>query len=69
MPRVLTVTQKPDESTEQFAARIAEQAQTFFGSSPKDEPESTEPAPAENGETSPAPTDDTAPSSQGEEAD
>lgn len=31
MPRILTLTQKPDESPEQFAARLAGQVSTFFG--------------------------------------
>jgi hypothetical protein len=54
MPRVLTVTQKPDESTEQFAARISGQLNTFFGEAeaPTDEsaeqevPVEEEPAPS-----------------------
>jgi hypothetical protein len=48
MPRVLTLTQKPDESPEQFAERISGQMDSFFN-------ESTEPEPESTAETSTAP--------------
>jgi len=51
MPRVLTLTQKPEESTEQFAGRIAGQLNSFFGESTEAAPESTE-------ETSTGPEDE-----------
>ena len=60
MPQVLSMTQKPDESTEQFAERIAGQVQEFFsqpnsGGTPAEQPET----PSED-ETSSAPTDESA---------
>jgi hypothetical protein len=69
MPRVLTVTQKPEESTEDFAARIADQVNSFFKESPGATTESPEPS-AESTEPAPPaepsePTDVTAPSEQG----
>jgi hypothetical protein len=39
MPRVLTMTQKPGETPQQFAARISKQATTFFGESPQPDAE------------------------------
>jgi hypothetical protein len=48
MPRVLTVTQNPEESPEQFAERISGQLDSFFN-------ESTEPAPESTDETSTGP--------------
>lgn len=67
MPKVLTMTQKPDESPEQFADRISGQVSEFFGGSPEDAAESTEPAPAGEPDSSPEPTDVTAPSEQPDE--
>jgi hypothetical protein len=71
MPRVLTLTQKPEESTEEFAARLAGQVQTFFGESPGDTSKSTEdtskstqPPPGTEDGSAPQPTDVTAPSEQ-----
>jgi hypothetical protein len=58
MPRVLTLTQKPDESPEQFAERISGQVDSFFN-------ESTKPAPepdAEPTDVSAAPAKEPAPS-------
>jgi hypothetical protein len=49
MPQVLTMTQKPGESPEQFAARVSGQVTSFFGEStgaaaaPTDETAGTEP--------------------------
>lgn len=61
MPRVLTLTQKPEESPEQFAARIAGQLTSFFGEA-VGEPEQTSPEAAEE-----APTDVSAGPETGEE--
>lgn len=69
MPRVLTLTQKPEESTEQFAARLAGQVQTFFGESTQDAPESTQDVTESTGAEPSEPTDVTAPSEQGKTAD
>jgi hypothetical protein len=66
MPRVLTVTQKPDESPEQFAARLAGEVDSFMGESTGPAPESTDgtsPAPdAESTDVSAAPEEEPAPS-------
>jgi hypothetical protein len=63
MPQVLTVQAKPDETPEQFAARIATEMTGFFdeaaGESTDSGSESTEPAPESTDETS---TDATPPS-------
>ena len=73
MPRVLTLTQKPEESTEDFAARLTGQVQTFFGESTEPAPESTEPAPEGEPESTgpepPEPTDVTASSEQPSDED
>lgn len=51
MPQVLTMTQLPEETPEQFAARLSEQMTTFFGEGPEstdvsaDQTEGEEPAP------------------------
>ena len=58
MPRVLTMTQKPGETPEQFAARISKQATTFFGDSAEPESPPTD-VPADQE----APEEETAPSS------
>lgn len=60
MPQVLTMTQKPDESTEEFAARIAEQADALFRGAEAASDETPEPtdvsAEPETAEEEPAPT-------------
>jgi len=58
MPRVLTLTQKPEETPEQFAGRISGEVTSFFGESAEAAPESTEAEPEPTGETSTEPTDD-----------
>jgi hypothetical protein len=49
MPQVLSMTPKPGESTEDFAARAGDQVNQFFGS--------TEPAPTADGTSSDTATD------------
>jgi hypothetical protein len=57
MPKVLTVMPTEGESPEDFAARVASEAESFFGGEPTD----AEEAPAEETETPPEePTDETA---------
>jgi hypothetical protein len=48
MPQVLTMTQKPGETTEQFAARISTQVNSFFSGG------NTDGTPAEQPDTPPA---------------
>ena len=67
MPQVLTMTQKPGETTEQFAARISGQIGTFFKAG-NDEATPAEPPSAEaKDETSSPPTDESAGSEAPEE--
>jgi len=54
MSQVLTMTQKPGESTEEFAARISEQVNSFFGESTEPEPESTDVSAAPEEEPAPS---------------
>jgi hypothetical protein len=59
MPRVLTMTQNPEESSEQFAERISGQLDSFFNESTDE----TSPAPdAEPTDVSAAPEEEPAPS-------
>jgi hypothetical protein len=66
MPRVLTLTQNPEESLEEFGKRIQGQVDSFFNQSTGPEPESTDgtsTAPeAEPTDVSAAPEEEPAPS-------
>jgi len=54
MPQILTVTQDSEESSDQFAARIAGEMKDFFGDSAESAGESAEPAEESPAETSTA---------------
>jgi hypothetical protein len=57
MPQVLTMTQKPGETPQQFAARISAQATKFFGDSAETaQPPTDVPADQEAPEEEPAPS-------------
>jgi hypothetical protein len=58
MPQVLTMTPKPDEAPEQFAARIADQMTAFFKAAGASTDEAATDVPAEQAvpEEEPAPS-------------
>ena len=60
MPQVLSMTQKPDESTEQFAERIAGQVQEFFAQPNSDGTAAEQPDTASEPVSSSGPTDESA---------